>query len=63
MSDQSAVPREAHLPGQEFEALDLDPKIDPEPDQHRESDDAQLSRPDAADNPELGNTLIDPGNS
>lgn len=71
MADQPAVPRDAQLPGQQIEAVDdLDPAIEPEPaaDEQRADDSpleqAGAEQPQTADtDPELGNTLIEPGNS
>lgn len=64
--DEPAVPRDVQLPGQELEADDLDPVIEPEPAAEPTGGTPALSadEPGGGDsNPELGNTLIAPDNS
>jgi hypothetical protein len=69
MGTESPVSRDVQLPGQEVESADLDPTIDPEPARDSEKPDepaaseTAASQPEAADNPELGNTLIRPDSS
>jgi len=68
--EQDPIPRDVNLPGQAVEAPDLDPDIEPEPGSVPDGDEADNavgetapSHPEAADAPELGNTLIQPDNS
>ncbi len=73
MADEHSVSRDVHLPGQDPEAFDLEPSIEPEPaapgPDRDDSDDPAVpgtaaSQPDATDSdPGLGNTLIQPDNS
>lgn len=70
MEDQPAVPRDVQLPGQQIEAVDnLEPTIErePAPDgdlaEHSTAGVASEQRDTVDSDPELGNTLIEPGNS
>ena len=58
-NDQPVTP-DVELPGQEAETVDLEPSIEPEG-QEPEASGVPAQSPDA--DPELGNTLIAPGNS
>lgn len=70
MADEHSVSRDIQLPGQDPEAFDLEPSIEPEPAAPGPDRDnpavpgTAASRPDTTDSdPELGNTLIQPDNS
>ena len=59
MDNAEPVTPEVQLPGQEAGPVDLEPSIEPEPEGEHSGGDAVEGDHD----PELGNTLIDPGNS
>ena len=62
MDNQDAVSRDVPLPGQE--PVDLEPSIEPEPEPTTSSSgEEDPGRTGAAEDPEVGNTLINPDNS
>jgi hypothetical protein len=64
MENQDALSPDVALPGQE--PVDLEPSIEPEPEQDPAADGSAEEDPGqaaAAEEPELGNTLINPDNS